>query len=233
MLCLQQNLHLMGVGHGIFSGLSVFLSAMPLNLLIELPRERMRRHFESGPGNLLTLVLDLETVRLHLIDSLYTDQVRRYITRMYNTECSVYRLTGINDSSSCYQQSVCFLWMGQTVAFASLSPIDSKWFSHKFKGPGLLYEISISVSSGRIICAHGPFHCGSFSDFRILQNGLTQVLKDDENVIAEGGYIDENCTKNRDTEIISRYYAVIGERHETINRYLSNFLFNPIDFFTV
>jgi hypothetical protein len=36
-------------------------------------------------------------------------------------------------------------------------PDDTKWFSHKFKGPGLRYEIVLSLEGCDILHANGPF----------------------------------------------------------------------------
>jgi len=37
---------------------------------------------------------------------------------------------------------------------------DRKWFSHKFKGSGLLYEIGLSIANGDIAWAYGGLPCG-------------------------------------------------------------------------
>ena len=37
------------------------------------------------------------------------------------------------------------------------APFSPAWFSHKFHGPGLRYEVGISISSGYIVWINGPF----------------------------------------------------------------------------
>ena len=37
------------------------------------------------------------------------------------------------------------------------SPFGPKWFSHKFKGPGLRYEVAVSIRKGHIVWVNGTF----------------------------------------------------------------------------
>ena len=57
------------------------------------------------------------------------------------------------------------------------SPFDEKWFSHKFKGPGVRYEIGIAVN-GNIVWVHGGFLCGEWTDLKISQGAVLEVLDD-------------------------------------------------------
>ena len=50
---------------------------------------------------------------------------------------------------------------------------DKKWFSNKFKGPGLRYEIALNIQTGNIIWTHGSFPPGAYKD-------LAQKLKPGE-----------------------------------------------------
>lgn len=43
-------------------------------------------------------------------------------------------------------------------------PFHSKWYSFKFNGPGLRYEIAIFISRGNMIWTHGSFECGLYND---------------------------------------------------------------------
>jgi len=105
------------------------------------------------------------------------------------------------------------------------SPFDPKWYSHKFKGPGLRYEIGISIASGDIVWAYGPAPCGSWSDLKIARTGIVRVMEHGEMIIADGGYKDAryfitpNGLNNRD----SRIQTVIRARHETVNRRFKQF----------
>lgn len=44
----------------------------------------------------------------------------------------------------------------------------STWFSHKFHGPGLLYEIGISIVSGRMVLFNRPLRCCLYSHNKFL-----------------------------------------------------------------
>ena len=50
-------------------------------------------------------------------------------------------------------------------------PFDPQWFSHKFRGPGLKYEIAVCIQTGDIVWANGPFKCGKWPDVKILRHG--------------------------------------------------------------
>ena len=71
------------------------------------------------------------------------------------------------------------------------SPFNSKWYSHKFKGPGLRYEICISLS-GHIVWTNGPFPYGKYSHLKIFRRSLRGGLEKDEKIIADGTYKDKN-----------------------------------------
>jgi len=40
------------------------------------------------------------------------------------------------------------------------TPFDKQWYSHKFKGPGLCYEITVCIKTGWIVAFSGPFEAG-------------------------------------------------------------------------
>lgn len=104
------------------------------------------------------------------------------------------------------------------------APFDSKWYSHKFKGAGLRYEIGLSISSGSIVWVHGPFACGAFPDVSIFRLGMKSALSPDEKVIGDKGYRDEKCEKPPAIDDPNkRTYAIIRARHETVNSRFKNF----------
>lgn len=102
------------------------------------------------------------------------------------------------------------------------TPFSPRWFSHKFRGPGVRYEVGICIATGDIVWIHGPFPCGSFADLRIFRLAMKHVLDDDEYVVADGWYQDERCqTPNNRGQ--SPLHALIRARHETINRRFKQF----------
>ena len=64
-----------------------------------------------------------------------------------------------------------------------------KYWSHKFKAPGLRYEIGIAIQSGDIVWVNGPFPCGEYADLTIFRGGLKNKLRYcQEKIEADRGY---------------------------------------------
>jgi hypothetical protein len=68
------------------------------------------------------------------------------------------------------------------------TPFSTAWYSHKFHGPGLRYELAVSISTGDIVAFNGPFPCGAFPDLKIFRSRLKQELGQGEKVVADRGY---------------------------------------------
>ena len=51
-------------------------------------------------------------------------------------------------------------------------PFLDKWFSHKFKGARLRYEIGLCICSLDIIWISRPFLCGKYPDLSIVYAGI-------------------------------------------------------------
>lgn len=92
----------------------------------------------------------------------------------------------------------------------------------KFKGPGLRYEIAVSVQTGHIVSVIGPYPCGSWRDDKIFMNGLVHRLLPGEKVIADKGYrmlgrwceCPDRINGNVNYE---RLKYNVRSRHETVN----------------
>lgn len=65
---------------------------------------------------------------------------------------------------------------------------DEEYFSHKFKGRGLRYEVGVCIQTGDIVWINGPFPCGKRSDLGIARQGVIGALKEGERVEADAGY---------------------------------------------
>ena len=104
------------------------------------------------------------------------------------------------------------------------SMFDTKWFSHKFKGPGLRYEIAVAIHGG-IVWINGPYPCGSWPDLRIARDGIIHLLDEGEMLIADGGYGGDPhiFTPTGLNDGWSRCMSMIRARHETLNGKLKNF----------
>ena len=106
---------------------------------------------------------------------------------------------------------------------------SKKWFSHKFKGPGLRYEIGISIKKGDIVWIAGPYICGKWNDLEIFKNGLIHQLDENERVEADDGYraLDPEFVKSR-TGFSSKKERKdmtnkVRARQETVNKRLKQF----------
>jgi hypothetical protein len=106
------------------------------------------------------------------------------------------------------------------------TPFDPKWYSHKFKGPGVRYEIGICIQTGWIVWVNGPFPCGSWPDLRIARDWLIYELEAGEMYCADGGYLDGNqysVTPNGLNNEDQRMRSLARARHETVNRRFKEF----------
>ena len=61
------------------------------------------------------------------------------------------------------------------------SPFSKKWYSHKFRGPGLRYEVAVGIQSGHIVWTNGPFPAG-VPDIVIFRYSLKNKLVEGERV---------------------------------------------------
>lgn len=101
------------------------------------------------------------------------------------------------------------------------SPFCTGWYSHKFHGPGLRYEVGLSISEGFLVWVNGPFACGYNPDQKIFNTNLKSKLSQNELVLADFGYGGDRIVHdiNGDRDIASTLLA----RHETVNRRLKSF----------
>ena len=100
------------------------------------------------------------------------------------------------------------------------NPIDKDYYSHKFNGPALRYEIGIAIKTGHIVHINGPFPAGSWSDLRIARNMLHNILPAGEYYIADGGYKDDDSPSVLFEDVPEdekRRFKKIRARHENVN----------------
>lgn len=104
-------------------------------------------------------------------------------------------------------------------------PFSPSWYSHKFHGPGVRYEIGLSVASGRIIWVNGSFKCGAFPDNKSFCIDMKNCPRSDESVIADCGYTDARCITKRSKSIPGHHkiHKLIRAMHETVNHRLKTF----------
>jgi hypothetical protein len=104
---------------------------------------------------------------------------------------------------------------------------STKWYSHKFNGPGLRYEVCLSIQGGHVVWTNGPFPCGRWNDIEIFRHGLMQKLEDGEMTEADKGYRGQpdkiRLVSDWHTKEEKRYKIMARGRHEHINGRLKNF----------
>lgn len=107
------------------------------------------------------------------------------------------------------------------------SPFSPQWYSHKFKGPGLRYEVALSINGGDIVHINGPFPCGSSPDISIFRSKLINKLEDGEMVEADRGYRGEPDKVRVPVDYMNRRQKKQKERararQETVNRRFKHF----------
>jgi hypothetical protein len=100
------------------------------------------------------------------------------------------------------------------------TPFSSRWYSHKFKGAGVRYEIGIAIQSGYIVWKNGPYPCGTYPDLTIARHKLVHELLPGEKYIADRGYRDGGIYADTPTGFNNdgqRMRSCVRARHETIN----------------
>jgi len=102
--------------------------------------------------------------------------------------------------------------------------------SHKFNGPGLRYEVALSLKYGHIVWLNDPYPCGAWPDIKIFRHCLRTFLEPNERVEADNGYIGDDpvvCKTpggfHSRIERRGKERARIRARHETVNARLKSF----------
>jgi hypothetical protein len=98
-------------------------------------------------------------------------------------------------------------------------PFNPQWYSHKLNGPAVWYEIGVSIQTGWIVWANGPFPAGH-SDLKIARSRVIHLLAPGEKIVADGGYRDgfnrfESPTGER--TLYEKMKSNARARHETVN----------------
>lgn len=97
-------------------------------------------------------------------------------------------------------------------------PFNKKWYSHKFHGPGVRYEIGLAIATGYIVWASGGLPCGEWPDIQIARDAYVHFAEN-EITLADKGYKDPAFFKQPSNYLDKTIMA----RHETVNRRLNQF----------
>ena len=108
---------------------------------------------------------------------------------------------------------------------SSIGGFSPRWYCHKTKGPGIRYEIGISLQRGDIVWVNGPYPCGTYPDLKIARGVIIHQLLPGEKIVADSGYRDRNYfdypTGFNNPKMSMQQVA--RSRHETCNARFKNF----------
>lgn len=111
---------------------------------------------------------------------------------------------------------VCISVDGTDFRIEEPTPFSPKWFSHKFRGSGVRYELGVALGTTQIVWVNGPFPAGSYSDQRIFRTTLLQLLLENEKVLADRGYngpaVVHDCLENDPNGDKAAAYRATHER---------------------
>ncbi|ETV85559.1 hypothetical protein H257_03267 [Aphanomyces astaci] len=103
-------------------------------------------------------------------------------------------------------------------------PFDRTWYSHKFHGPGLRYEVGICIRTGNIVWVNGGLPCGEWPDLRLARDSYISMVRRGELTLGDKGYNDPNyfiypCPQLQNP----RRHKDIMARHEIVNKRMKQF----------
>lgn len=102
------------------------------------------------------------------------------------------------------------------------TPFSPRWFSHKFRGAGLRYEIALCIRTGNIVWKYGGYPCGQYPDLTLARRAYVHRVQPGELTMADKGYTDKKFFL-LPTDQNGRLHKKIMSRHETVNKRLKQF----------
>lgn len=98
-------------------------------------------------------------------------------------------------------------------------PFDRTWFSQKFKGPAVKYEVALDVLTGRCAWINGPFKGGKSEITIFREEGLMDMIPDGHLAVADKGLRGEpskvSFPNHLDPEEVAELKRRIRARQET------------------
>ena len=114
---------------------------------------------------------------------------------------------------------------GTDIPIAEPGDRSSMWWSHKFNGPGIRYEVATCICTGDIVWFRGPFPC-NFSDREIFDTFLAAKLIQGEAVEADSGYTGRAQIFTPGvgkSHMVRKQKSQVRGRHEMVNGRLKVF----------
>ena len=105
---------------------------------------------------------------------------------------------------------------------------DRKWYSHKFHGPALTYQIVLSVHESKVLSIIGPYPAGN-TDIIVFRKGggIKELIPHGTRLIGDRGYAGEpekiSAPNEHDTLRATQFKGRVRSRHETFNGRLNDF----------
>jgi hypothetical protein len=96
--------------------------------------------------------------------------------------------------------------------------IAPKWFSQKFRGPNLRYEIGLCIRTVNIGWTHGGYPCGEWPACRLNRDAFINHLYG-KKALADKGYQDNYYFVNPNGDQMKKNLT----RHETVNKKVKQF----------
>ena len=102
--------------------------------------------------------------------------------------------------------------------------LEESWYSHKFHGPGVRYDVALSIEIPKIVWANGRWPWGACGS-------LKNILNFDEFATADSVYADERCIQPPGPNQLSHcLLATIRAVHENLNKRLKQLVVLKLKF---
>lgn len=103
---------------------------------------------------------------------------------------------------------------------------NPKYYSHKFKNPGLTYELGVSIFHNSLVWMKGPDKA-SVHDITVFRDELKDKIPNGKKAIADKAYRGEkekvSAPNPRDPKELRRFKSRARARHESFNARLKAF----------
>lgn len=129
------------------------------------------------------------------------------------------RLEGAAEGATCYNSLD-----GTDCPIEEPGNFDKKWYSHKFNGPALRYEVAVRLINPIITWVNGAYPAGDFPDLKLAKELYISAVLPNEMTLADDTYRDGlffiHPHGNPESVVKQKQFMA---RHETVNGRLKSF----------